>query len=261
MSKDVFDPSDPETEAESHERQRRLPSLQELLGDVLEQPLRRSPSSPGSSESQISPHDPIPRDRGPDLAPLSQYPTYPPIHDLHPSINAQARSSTSSFFATPHAPSSHSYHLFNYVPDQGLVHQKSSKRDDLDPSKPKPRLPPSDPARKYVCAECGNRFSKQSTLRNHLLTHSGERPFACTHPGCGRRFSMACNMQRHMRTHTSASAFLLTQPANESDFPYTQPSSRGGSSRGGSSSQSSSRGGSPRDDGFGTTRHSRTPSK
>ena len=59
----------------------------------------------------------------------------------------------------------HSYHLFNLIPEQGLVHQRSSSRDDLDPTIPKPRLPPSDPARKYACAECGNRFSKQSTLR------------------------------------------------------------------------------------------------
>lgn len=90
------------------------------------------------------------------------------------------------------------YHLFNLVPSEGLVHQRSSTRDDLDPTIPKPRLPPSDPARKYVCSECGSRFSKPSTLRvswstsflqygtcftnlgfiaweNHYLTHTGER--------------------------------------------------------------------------------------
>jgi len=241
-----------------------------LTIDVLEQPSMPRPSRRASSEGQrsvsaarrlfgdpylIPHHGQHPtasdRDRGPDLPPLTQHPAHSSRSHSYPS--ASSSSSAYAYASTSQAqPAGHSYHLFNYSPNQGLVHQRSSARDDLDPTMPKPRLPPSDPARRYVCAECGNRFSKQSTLRNHLLTHSGERPFACTHPGCGRRFSMACNMQRHMRTHTSASAFLIDSADDgDRDIPSgwtTQVSSRGGSSRGGSSREGSSRGGSPRDD-------------
>jgi len=241
----------------------KLPSLHEVLGDVLEQrpssraasvePSRRSVSAtvmrllepclipyhyyhqhPSSTSSD--------RYASPDPAAYASRGRYGPSaasSSYHHHTSRDASSSSSSYVPQPQPPTGapgHSYHLFNLVPE-GLVHQKSSMRDDLDPSVPKPRLPASDPARKYVCHECGNRFSKQSTLRNHYLTHTGERPFACSYPGCGRRFSMACNMQRHMRTHTNASAFEL-------DDEEWHSSGRGEST---SREGSLARGGSPRD--------------
>ncbi|KIJ41931.1 hypothetical protein M422DRAFT_254944 [Sphaerobolus stellatus SS14] len=94
------------------------------------------------------------------------------------------------------------------APSEGLTQVRlPNDHNNFDSTAPKSRRVPQDPARKYVCVECGNRYSKQSTLRNHYLTHTGARPFSCQYPGCNRRFSMAFNMQRHMRTHTSAGAF------------------------------------------------------
>jgi len=116
------------------------------------------------------------------LIPYSQHPSpdrSPPTRGSTP--YSQAPSSSSGYgaqyrtphpsYQTPHpvpqpatSQTAPTYHLFD-LSDQGLVHRRSSTRDDLDPTIPKPRLPPSDPARKYVCDQCGNRFSKQSTLR------------------------------------------------------------------------------------------------
>lgn len=108
------------------------------------------------------------REQGPDLPPMGQHPRPSPRSHTYPSATP---SSSFAYAGSSQAqPPPHSYHLFNYSPNQGLVHQKSSARDDLDPSTPKPRLPPSDPARRYVCNECGNRFSKQSTLRASKLS-------------------------------------------------------------------------------------------
>ncbi|KAF8528425.1 hypothetical protein BU17DRAFT_80766 [Hysterangium stoloniferum] len=245
MSRDAYqrDSYQRDTNRESHSQ--RLPSIYSVLGaptsDVLGQ---SSPPSPSEGRRSYPPPSSSERERASAASESYQRSGYP-LRSTYPPSRSTYH--TSSHQSHPSQAPGHSFHLFNLIPDQGLVHQRSSSRDDLDPSIPKPRLPPSDPARKYVCSECGNRFSKQSTLRNHMLTHTGERPFACTHPGCGRRFSMACNMQRHMRTHTSASAFEIDQV--EDDWS-TQPSSRGGSSRGGSMSRdgSMSRGGSPRED-------------
>ncbi|KIJ56346.1 hypothetical protein M422DRAFT_239570 [Sphaerobolus stellatus SS14] len=199
----------------------KLPSLHEVLGDVLDRPASRTTSrdrEPSSQQRRSGHPAPSPPHRASSTTPYPSYASHP--SSTHPSVQP-----------IPQAPAGapgHAFHLFNLVPNEGLVHQRSSARDDLDPTMPKPRLPPQDPARKYVCSECGNRFSKQSTLRNHHLTHTGERPFACQHPGCGRRFSMACNMQRHMRTHTTASAFEHQQQLQHDDHS-TYRSSRAGS--------------------------------
>ncbi|KAI9495307.1 hypothetical protein BDB00DRAFT_870459 [Zychaea mexicana] len=56
-------------------------------------------------------------------------------------------------------------------------------------------------ATKYKCAYCSKGFSRPSSLRIHIYSHTGEKPFDCPEPGCGRRFSVQSNMRRHMRVH------------------------------------------------------------
>ena len=36
-------------------------------------------------------------------------------------------------------------------------------------------------------------------LKNHLLIHSGQKPFECAI--CLKKFSLSCNLRSHMRTH------------------------------------------------------------
>ncbi|KAI7855192.1 hypothetical protein BDC45DRAFT_414024, partial [Circinella umbellata] len=54
---------------------------------------------------------------------------------------------------------------------------------------------------KYKCSYCQKGFSRPSSLRIHIYSHTGEKPFDCPEPGCGRRFSVQSNMRRHMRVH------------------------------------------------------------
>ncbi|SAM00880.1 hypothetical protein [Absidia glauca] len=65
------------------------------------------------------------------------------------------------------------------------------------------------PNRKYLCTECTKSFSRPSSLRTHMFSHTGEKPFACPHPGCDRTFSVQSNMRRHIRVHYSASPATL----------------------------------------------------
>lgn len=54
---------------------------------------------------------------------------------------------------------------------------------------------------RYKCHECPKTFSRPSSLRIHILSHTGEKPHVCPQPGCGRRFSVQSNMRRHLKVH------------------------------------------------------------
>ncbi|KAI0254007.1 hypothetical protein BJV78DRAFT_1280426 [Lactifluus subvellereus] len=62
---------------------------------------------------------------------------------------------------------------------------------------------PSATTAKYECTYCGKAFTRPSSLKIHVHSHTGERPFQCTHDGCNRTFSVQSNMRRHARTHLS----------------------------------------------------------
>jgi uncharacterized Zn-finger protein len=54
---------------------------------------------------------------------------------------------------------------------------------------------------RYHCQHCSKSFSRPSSLRIHIYSHTGEKPFKCNHQGCGRSFSVHSNMRRHLRVH------------------------------------------------------------
>lgn len=64
---------------------------------------------------------------------------------------------------------------------------------------------PSTSTMKYECEYCGKGFTRPSSLKIHLNSHTGEKPFVCTFEGCGRSFSVLSNMRRHARVHVEVS--------------------------------------------------------
>ncbi|KAI9104128.1 hypothetical protein DFS34DRAFT_572613, partial [Phlyctochytrium arcticum] len=50
--------------------------------------------------------------------------------------------------------------------------------------------------RGYTCPHCAKHFSRPSSLRTHINSHTGEKPYSCP---CGRKFSVLSNLRRHGR--------------------------------------------------------------
>ncbi|XP_067005361.2 zinc finger protein 677 isoform X1 [Anabrus simplex] len=60
----------------------------------------------------------------------------------------------------------------------------------------------------YSCTTCGKEFALRSSLKNHLVVHSGERRYCC--PTCGKLFYRREHLTRHQRTHSGEKPHLCT---------------------------------------------------
>ena len=60
----------------------------------------------------------------------------------------------------------------------------------------------------HTCSVCKKRFRNARTLRNHMLTHSDERPYTCQ--DCGSRFRTVTYLKTHMVIHTNERKYVCT---------------------------------------------------
>ena len=54
--------------------------------------------------------------------------------------------------------------------------------------------------RGHECDVCEKRFTKSSSLKSHMRTHTNEKPYECD--VCEKRFRQSQHLKTHMRIHT-----------------------------------------------------------
>ncbi|KAG7162516.1 Zinc finger protein Pegasus-like [Homarus americanus] len=55
---------------------------------------------------------------------------------------------------------------------------------------------------KHHCPFCNYATVKKDHMKEHIRTHTGEKPFSCPH--CPHRTAKNSHLLRHLRTHTTA---------------------------------------------------------
>lgn len=137
---------------------------------------------------------------------------YSPCPKSSPSLMHSRSPSTSAVAAVTSATSS------NVTADPGqqkkLDHKQSSPSSTNPPQQQQQQRQIHENHR-YRCDVCLKAFSRPSSLRVHMHSHTGEKPHLCPHPGCGKRFSVQSNMRRHLRVHYCNS--FPDKPVNSSD--------------------------------------------
>lgn len=84
----------------------------------------------------------------------------------------------------------------------------------------------------FKCPKCERIMATKQSLREHVYTHTGKKPFKCSEIGCGKTFRQSSQLCNHKKVHKEAQMIMKRQAEKQKQLVKKKQESIKGQSLG-----------------------------